>query len=314
MTKTPFPRSRIRFIPAKHETEDSEQESSARPLYVDALDNIPLAIYKYFPSFEPDKILIFYHEAGLYQCQQYHEFASELSSKYNIGVYLVELRGHGFSGGRIDMMSSGETLLDDIEQVIRWVSFRHMKARLYLGAHSQTCALLSYFGTLRHIEPLSGFVMIAPYFGPFSTTSLLQAKRGLVKSPVTHAKWFPWFLHYISSGKWSKNVSIWQFNSSQLVGPRDPKRISRYHSEMARFMNVISAKDHLSKMAAPFFILLPSRDERYEMARLVNELEIASRKVPRSVVHKASDADFISVLHSAPGFISKQTTLQSAIS
>lgn len=312
MTKSLFPRSRIRFIPS--ETKAGEQEDGeVRPTYVDALDNVPLAVYKYFPTFEPDKIVIFYHDAGLYQCQQYHEMAIALSQKYNMGVYLTELRGHGFSGGRVDRLASGEVLLDDIEQVIRWVAYRHMKSKLYLGAHSQACSLISYYGVLRHPAPLSGFIMVAPYFGPFSTPTLLQMRRGMVKTPLNHTKWSTWLMHYLSSGNWSKNKLIWQFDPSPMIGARDPKRVTRYNSEMARYMNVINPKDHLSQMAAPFLAILPSRDDRFDLERLSREMQQAAQAVPHSVVHLANDADFITILQAAPAFISKQTTMQTVM-
>ncbi len=310
--KNLFPKSRIRFLPVDSKGNE-EGGGQLRPEYVDALDGTPLAVYRFFPAFEPDKVIIFYHDAGIYQCVQYRELAQELSQKYNMGVYLVELRGHGLSGGKADGLTSGEVLLDDIEQVVRYVSNQHLKARLYIGAHSQTCALLAHFGSLRQPAPLSGFVMIAPYFGPFSLATMLQLKKGRVKSPVNHLHFATWMIHYMSGGNWWKNQQVWQFEPSALVGARDPRRVSRYSSEMARFMNVIHPKDTLSKMGAPFFALLPARDERTDLERLKKDMRQAVTLVPHAHLFQANDGDYISLLSSCAGFISKQTTLQTAV-
>ena len=310
--KSLFPKSRIRFLPID-EKGIEENGENVRPEYVDGFDSTPLALYKFFPSFEPDKVLIFYHDAGIYQCPQYREMAQELSHKYNIGVYLAEMRGHGFSGGRTEALTSGEILLDDIEAVVRYVSSHHLKARLYLGAHSQTCALLAYYGSLRHPAPISGFVMIAPYFGPFSIYSMLQLKKGNIKPPLNHMNVSTWMMHYLSGGTWCKNQPVWQFESSVLIGARDPRRVSRYNSEMARFMNVFNIKEILGSMGAPFFALLPARDERTDLDRLKKEMQYAVEKVPHSHLFQAKEGDFISLLSSCAGFISKQTTLQTAI-
>lgn len=309
--KAQFPRSRIRFLSAQEQ--GSAVDDQLRPHYVDAIDGVPLATYKFFPSFEPERILIFYHDAGIYQCSHYHELASSLSQKYNMGVYLAELRGHGFSGGRADKLASGEVLLDDIEQVVRWVASKHMKAKIYLGAHSQTCSLLAHFGALRHPAPLSGFVMVAPYFGPFSTPTLLHMKKGRVKTPLSHTKWSAWLIHYLSNGNWGKGQPVWQFDPSPLISVRDPKRVSRYSSEMARFMNVLSPKELLAKTPIPFFAIIPTREDRFEVERMLKEIQQAAAKVPRAEVTVSSDSDFVSILSQAAAFISKQTTMQTAM-
>lgn len=310
--KALFPKSRIRFLPIDDKGVEEGSEH-LRPEYIDALDGTPLAVYKFFPTFEPDKILIFYHDAGIYQCAQYKELAQELSQKYNMGVYLAELRGHGFSGGKADVLSSGDVLLDDIEQIVRYVSARHLKARLYLGAHSQTCSLLAHYGSLRNPAPISGFVMIAPYFGPFSLPTMLQFKKGRIKPPLNHMSFSTWLLHYLSGGAWWKNQPVWQFDPSALIGARDPKRVSRYSSEMSRFMNVLNPKETLSHMGAPFFALLPARDDRTDLERLKADMRQSAAVVAHSHLFQAKDGDYISVLSSCAGFISKQTTLQTAV-
>jgi acylglycerol lipase len=311
--KVHFPRSRIRFLSHEEQEKHNSEGGGLRPEYIDALDNTPLAVYKFFPAFEPERILIFYHDAGLYQCKHYQELATTLSQKYNMGVYLAEVRGHGLSGGRADLLLSGEVLLDDIEQIVRWTASQHLQAKVYLGGHSQICSLLAHYGARRHPAPLSGFFMIAPYFGPFSTSSLFNFKRKKIKTPLHHTHWSHWLIHYFSQGKWAKNQPVWQFDPSPLVGPRDNRRVSRYSTEMALYMNVLSPKELLKQMTVPFFILLPARDDRCDLVKLEKELSIIKSQVEHSQVKQLTDGDFITILAQSAGFISKQTTMQSAI-
>ena len=88
--------------------------------YLTATDGTRLAYYPYVPS-NPIATLIFYHGSGANSAAGYLPIGQELRDTYHIATYLVDMRGHGMSGGPRGDAPSPQQVWTDVGTVVQFV-------------------------------------------------------------------------------------------------------------------------------------------------------------------------------------------------
>lgn len=308
-----FPKSEVEVKELSEDKKElTEEEVWARPFFVEAKDGVPLATYRYLPKFDPDRVLIFYHDAGMYQCERYQSFAADLVKKYNIAVYLVEFRGHSFSGGRSAQGAESSMIYEDAQEVIKSVRARHKGASIYLGGHSQASAFVLNYAAKMKPKKISGYVLIAPYFGPFSRSSIWSRTKKGIKSPFKQLSYASFLLHTLSKGAWSKGKPAWSFNFNNSQMQNDPKSVKEYSIEMASCLNLLKPQEAFKNIKKPLFVLFPEKSHKVDTE--VISYYFKTSRIPKSrlkyeVLAKSKDS---TILEAAPSFISRQLALQTA--
>ncbi len=126
-------------------------------------DGVDLSYYSYEPvsAGKTDGAVIFIHGGGA----GYQKLAEDLSTKHNIAVYFMDIRGHGNSGGpRGDSPSIGQVQLD-LKFFIQFVKGKNPDVPLFLAGHSSGGALVLNYLTWNSDKNLKGYVFISPELG-----------------------------------------------------------------------------------------------------------------------------------------------------
>jgi non-heme chloroperoxidase len=85
-------------------------------------------------------------------------------------VYALDLRGHGVSGPRGDVRYIGQ-LDDDLADLSAWIRARHPGQQLLLAGFSATGGLALRIAAGPQGRLFDGYVLLAPYLGPFAPTN-----------------------------------------------------------------------------------------------------------------------------------------------
>ncbi|MEU8513498.1 alpha/beta fold hydrolase [Kitasatospora sp. NPDC048722] len=135
---------------------------------VTATDGTQLAYYAYEPA-HPIAALVFYHGSGADSAAGYLPLG-DLASRYRIATYLVDIRGHGASGGPRGDAPSREQVWRDVATMTDFAHRRHPDVPEFLGGHSAGAGLvLNSLGTVT--TPVAGYVLLAPDLGLHSDTA-----------------------------------------------------------------------------------------------------------------------------------------------
>ncbi len=127
--------------------------------YVVARDGVPLS-YHYWPPQEevlPTAIVLVLHGVPLYG--KYFGWLGAFLGSHNVGVYALDNRGHGYSGGpRGDVDAPREQLLADIQDTVAQVRAAHPGVPFYLMGESWG-GFLAIWYTAERGQDLDGLIL-----------------------------------------------------------------------------------------------------------------------------------------------------------
>ena len=124
--------------------------------------------YRFYSSPAAKVVLLLHGSAG--SSASVHALATGLARHGAAVVYALDVRGHGASGPRGDVEYIGQ-LDDDLADVAAWIRGRHPGRPLLLAGFSATGGLALRVASSPQGRLFDGYVLLAPYLGPFSPTN-----------------------------------------------------------------------------------------------------------------------------------------------
>jgi acylglycerol lipase len=131
---------------------------------VAASDGVPLAYYP-FRAREPVAALVFYHGGGAHSLAGYQTLADALAREYRISTFLVDIRGHGRSGGARGDAPSAEQVWRDVSTVVEVVRSQIAHVPLFVGGHSSGAGMLLNYLDREPSGNIAGIAFVAPELG-----------------------------------------------------------------------------------------------------------------------------------------------------
>jgi len=139
-----------------------------KPGTIPARDGTPLAV-RVYPSEAKVAVLAIHGSSG--EGSYYHPLARRLAADGRASVYVLDLRGHGESGGRRGDVDYIGQLEDDVADVLAAMRQRHPGAKLVLAGHSAGGGLAVRYAGRTRSAGVDGYILLAPYLGPDAPTS-----------------------------------------------------------------------------------------------------------------------------------------------
>lgn len=242
------------------------------PQYLKASDGILLAYYPFMPT-QPHAIIIFYHGGGAWSSKLYQAMAQRLMQNYQIGTYLVDIRGHGNSEGPRGDTPSPQQVWQDITTMIDVVKKKHPDTSLFLGGHSSGAGLvLNYAGWEQHAK-ISGYLFLAPFLGSTSQTS--YEHKDPQKRFIKKVRLLPLLLNAITNGALYAHTPVIFFNYSEEQLRNDPLLLTSYTCAMAQAVTPQQPKKLFAQLHKPFLLAIGSQDEQFIPHKIVAFKEYA---------------------------------------
>ena len=130
---------------------------------IQAQDGIDIAYREFLPTgLDTYPCLLFIHGSTCHG-GAYGDVGPRLAAE-GIGVYMMDLRGHGLSGGPRGDVPVPIILLKDVERLLDTIRGPRC-TRLFLAGHSAGGGIAAKY-YVEHKQDIDGLVLLAPYFHP----------------------------------------------------------------------------------------------------------------------------------------------------
>ncbi|MFD4530549.1 alpha/beta hydrolase [Kitasatospora sp. NPDC058397] len=228
---------------------------------VAATDGVPLAYHAYLPA-NPVASLVFYHGSGANSAAGYLPLGRELADDHHIATYLVDIRGHGASGGPRGDAPTPEQVWQDTRTMVDFVHRQQPKLPLFVGGHSAGAGLV--LNSLDRIDDqVAGYVLLAPDFGLHSDTEQVSGasnfatvcQRAFVVNAVSN--------HVLDGHTPALGFAY----TSQEV--QSAKLVPRYTVNMALAQNADNSAAVLRGLTKPLGVWIGAQDEVFNPARVI---------------------------------------------
>jgi Lysophospholipase len=255
-----------------------------------ATDGVKLAYYLYAND-HAIATLIFFHGGGAYSGAGYQCLAQGLSGKYKVNTILVDLRGHGNSGGRRGGTPSVKQVYKDIDSIIDFAHEKYSGIPLYAGGHSSGCGLLLNYASYNGKGNVDGYFFLSPYFGYTSKTDRENCVS-FTKVPL------PFFiLNGMSWGLLFGNANAVQYNYSADMLASQPLLTGAISVNMSKSMTPTDPVRQFGKIDKKFGMFIGSDDELFDPEKISKYSAYAEPGIRRrSVTAIVQNCNHLSIL------------------
>lgn len=263
------------------EIQDKPDVLLEKPQFIKAADGIDLAYYPKIPKSKPVAALIFLHGGGAYSGAGYQNLAKGLSEKYDISVYLIDLRGHGNSGGPRGDAPSVEQVWEDLKLLITAVREKNPGIPLYLGGHSSGGGLVLNYLTWDKKTKVDGYFFISPQFGYKSATA-----RENIRSSFTTVRYWVFILSAISGGRLFGHTTAVYFIYPEKILASQPLMLQSITRHMSVSMTPDAPQKQFSKIDKPFGLFIGEKDELFAPEKIVKYSDYSNKEIQMKSVSK----------------------------
>jgi alpha-beta hydrolase superfamily lysophospholipase len=268
------------------------------PTFIQSTDGLNLAYYAVEAQF-PLAALIFLHGGGAYSGAGYQFLAKSLSDKYNISVFLLDLRGHGNSPGPRGDSPSVEQVWRDVKALSDNIKKLHPDLRLFLGGHSSGAGLVLNYLSWYRDPHLSGYIFLSPQLGYKSMT-----ERTGNPNPFAIADTDVFVKYAISQGQAYGNTPAVTFNYPDEVMQRQPLLIKSITVFMSLAMTPDNPQEQFKDIDKPFALFIGEKDELFDTEKVIRFADLADMKLrDKSMVRIVEGENHLSILLSADRLI-----------
>lgn len=117
--------------------------------------------YRFWVPKKCEKILCIIH--GLGEHSGRYEHVATFLTQHKIGVFALDLRGHGKSKGKRGHANKIELLINDIEELLKKARSEYLDLPMYLFGHSMGGNLVANFLLQDDSKEVAGFILSSPW-------------------------------------------------------------------------------------------------------------------------------------------------------
>lgn len=228
---------------------------------ITATDGVQLAYYADVPA-NPVASLVFYHGSGANSAAGYLPLGRELADKYRIATYLVDIRGHGASGGPRGDAPTPDQVWKDTETAVGYVHRQHPGLPEFAGGHSAGAGLV--LNSMDRVNSLvAGYVFLAPDFGLHSDTE--DVAGGSNFATVCQRVFIA---NAVSNGVLDGHKPALNF-AYTADDAREANLVSTYTVDMALAQNSDDSAAILRGMTKPLGVWVGAQDEVFNAGKVV---------------------------------------------
>lgn len=230
-----------------------------KPSFITVPDNCKLAYYAFMPD-TPKALVLFYTGAGLYGNRIHQWIAKELQEQYNIGTYIIDIRGHGNSGGSRGDAPTIDAVWSDISMMIDHVRHQYPDIPLYLAGHSSGAGLLLNYAARYEHRLVDGMILLAPYLGPRS--GALKEHQNPEQKFAKKIRTWVYIMAGMSNGRFAAHIPAVYFNYPDWVF-EDEKILKYYTYTMSQATTPYQTLTIFRSVEIPTALFIAAADEQF---------------------------------------------------
>lgn len=259
--------------------------------FLTASDGVKLAYYS-FMSGKFSSILLFLHGGGAYSGGGYAVFASNLSKNHNIGVVLMDIRGHGNSGGMRGHAPSKELCWDDIRKMGLVLKGKYGNISLFIGGHSSGGGMVLNYSSWDKQTPADGYIFISPQLGYKSGTEKRTDREKFAKVNLP-----AFIINGMSGGALLGSFKAVSFNYPKEVLAANPLFITSITVNMANAMTPYDPAGEFRRINRPYGLFIGGNDELFEPSKVLDYFDLSTESIKKSSVKRIiPGANHLSIL------------------
>jgi len=280
------------------ELRSAENLDIGTPSFIKAADGVNLAYYATRAA-NPVASLVFLHGGGAWSGGGYQFLAKGLAERYNVSVYLMDIRGHGNSEGPRGDSPSVDQVWKDVQQFCDFVHADSPKLPMYLGGHSSGGGLILNYLSWRKNPDIAGYIFVSPELGYKSGTERQGNSTPFAKADISV------FVKYeMSFRKMFGHTMAVFFNYSEEVLKRQPLFINSITCNMAMALTPDNPQEQFKKMDKPFALFVGENDELFDVRKVLDYAELPKKEIrEKSIVRAIKGAKHLSILLEADELI-----------
>jgi len=268
------------------------------PSFVRATDGINLAYYA-TKAASPIASLIFIHGGGAYSGGGYQYLARGLGAKYSVSVYLLDIRGHGNSGGPRGDSPTVKQVWKDLQLFCDFVHADSPQLPVYLGGHSSGGGTVLNYLSWRKNPDIAGYIFVSPEFGYKSGT----AKQGN-STPFARADIGVFVKYEISLRRMYGHTPAVFFNYPEELLKSQPLFISTITCNMAMALTPDNPREQFKNIDRPFALFAGENDELFDVEEVLRYAYLPKKEIrEKSIVRTIKGANHLSILLAADELI-----------
>lgn len=236
-----------------------------KPEFFNAKDDLKIAYYSFVPE-NAKAVIVFYHSAATWSMPLYQAMAQETAKKYNMAVYLFDIRGHGNSEGPRGDAPNVNSVLNDVSSALAFVKSKYPSHFLMLAGHSSGVGLILNYLLYPHSKDteVDGYVFLAPFLGSDSGTEIKKNENKF----ITKVKLLNFIVYGFTGGHLCAHRATIFFNNSDLRN-LDNKILPSYSCTMASAIFPKNVKKIISNITKPCALFVGQEDEQFNPLKVV---------------------------------------------
>lgn len=247
--------------------------------FIQSHDGIRLAYYPFLSETNTQTNVIIIHGGGAHSLAGYEHIAYTLQHDFHVNVFLLDLRGHGHSGGKKGDTPKVTDVWQDISQVVDVIKQQHEGA-LYLCGHSSGAGLLLQYLSWDEKRKVDGYFFIAPEFGYKSDT----AKSNQV--PFATVQVWKFVLSAMTKGRLMGHSEAVRFHYPAWVIAQDPLLLTGITINMSLALTPSAPQKQFARLDQPYGMFVGSKDELYDVDKFHPYLALPNQQVKNQSVYQ----------------------------
>ena len=276
---------------------EARTEPDVSVAFWSASDHVQLAYYPFcMPQARASLLML--HGGGAHSLLGYVSFAKTLRDTWGVNVYLMDLRGHGQSGGGRGDCPEPRTVWMDIRLAITKIR-QEQHRPILLGGHSSGSGLLLNYASWARRARVEGYVMIAPELGYRAGV----ARIGRTPFATVHYGAFLW--HSVTAGFLGGHAPAVFLNYPEAILQKNPSIVSRLTVHMANALTPQHPLHQFAQIREPLGLWIGENDELFDPDKVLALMDLPDRKHAVSQAYVVPHARHLSVLLKAGDDVGK---------
>jgi len=257
---------------------------------IESYDKTEIQYYQFKTTTDPVAKLIFIHGGGVHSKLGNLQLAQTLREDFSIETTLIDLRGHGLSGGKRGDSPKVSSIYRDINEIIRLVK-KDSNLPIYLGGHSSGGGLVLNYSRWKKSEQIEGYIFVSPEFGYKSGTERED------RIPFAEVKIWKFVLNGMSCGLLMQHSDVVHFNYPQKVLGRNPLIVTSISVNMSKALTPDNPVKQFQNISKPIAIFVGENDELFVPEKVTKYALLPIKKDERTITKIISDQNHLSILN-----------------